>query len=128
MINARNAQAQCLDAAAAANKDLCSGADLSGRIGELLGDFWGNLGPWDDLEAWGSMCSFARLAPPPSILPRPRGPAVEQSQETCMQDFWGGTFAEDAAGYVFWRHSLGRAIFGFWGWVIRCSKERPGTS
>ncbi len=32
-------QAQCLDAAAAANKDLCSGADLNGRIGELLGVF-----------------------------------------------------------------------------------------
>ena len=44
MINARNAQAQCLDAAAAANKDLCSGADLNGRIGELLGIFGGKIG------------------------------------------------------------------------------------
>ena len=44
MMNARNALAQCLDAAAAANKDLCSGADRNGRIGELLGDFGGNLG------------------------------------------------------------------------------------
>ena len=51
MINARNAQAQCLDAAAAANKDLCSGAGLNGRIGELWGVFREKLGPWDDLEA-----------------------------------------------------------------------------
>ena len=44
MNHARSVQAQCLDAAAAANKDLCSGADRNGRIGELLGVFGENLG------------------------------------------------------------------------------------
>ena len=38
-------QAQCLDdAAAAANKDLRSGAARNGQIGELFGVFWGELG------------------------------------------------------------------------------------
>ena len=33
--------------------------------------------------------------------------------------------AEDAAGYVFWRHSLVFGV-GFWGWVIRAPTGAPG--
>ena len=72
---------------------------------------------------WQDLC---RLAPSNFAFSRPGDLLLNKVKR--LSRILGGKFntAEDAAGYVFWRHSLGRAIFVFWGWVIRCSMEQPG--
>ena len=87
----------------------------SGKLGGFFEIFWGFPGLMAACKRrveWQNLC---RLAPSNLAFSRPGDLLLNKVKR--LSRILGGKLnaAEDAAGYVFWRHSLGRAIFGFWG-------------